>query len=134
MLEKLNIGSGSVYLPLDQSVAPKSALLYFVTTSILLQDQELDVLLNDLLYEKCCRRDENFGGTSICDEASMDKRNTARKVKFHSWGGKRNGGNLNGPRSSSSSAEEDLDKDMKQSKITIRTPFRPWGGKRMSLD
>lgn len=103
-----------------------------MSTSILIQDQDLDVLLNDLLYEKCCKHDENFGGTSICDETQIDKRNTVRKQKFHSWGGKRSGGNSQ--RSPAPSSDDDLDKDMKQSKITIRTPFRPWGGKRMNMN
>lgn len=138
LLEKQKDTDATLFLPTDLSeTAPKSALYYFVSISMLLQDQEFDELLNYLLYEKCCRDDENFYGTTICDQpASPSKRNTIKKVKFHSWGGKRSGGGTGniGSNSARMSTNAELNKDVKQSKIVIRTPFRPWGGKRMSLD
>lgn len=137
LLEKQKDTDATLFLPTGQSeAAPKSALFYYVSISMLLQDQDFDELLNFMLYEKCCRDDENFYGTTICDQPNpLGKRNTIKKVKFHSWGGKRSGGGgnvaTNGARMPTNS---ELNKDLKQSKIVIRTPFRPWGGKRMSLD
>lgn len=56
--------------------------------------------------------------------------------KFHSWGGKRSawpsarsGGNTQS-NARLPKMNVDLDKDLSQSKIVIRsTPFRAWGGK-----
>lgn len=132
LLEQRNIAEATTFTSNDQSPPPKSALLHFMSTSLSLQDPDLDDLLDDLLYEKCCRRDDNFMATSACDGRGVDKRNTVRKVKFHSWGGKRSGG-TSGQRSSPAN-DDAPDKDLKQSKITIRTPFRPWGGKRTNFD
>lgn len=122
---------------LDES--PKSALYYYVTISMYLQDKELDDTLSYMLYDKCCKSDVNFYGSSICtqnpDDSMAKKRNTIKKVKFHSWGGKRS--DWSDKRSGSNvqtnvrmPANVDLSKDLGQSKIVIRTPFRPWGGRR----
>lgn len=137
LLEKQKDTDATLYLPTELSQAtPKPALFYYVSISMLLQDQEFDEMLNYLLYEKCCRDDENFYGTTICDQPNLlGKRNTIKKVKFHSWGGKRSGGGgnvaANGARIPNNA---ELNKDVKQSKMVIRTPFRPWGGKRMQLN
>lgn len=134
LLEKQKDTDATLFLPTELSdTAPKPALFYYVSISMLLQDQQFDELLNYLLYEKCCRDDENFYGTTICDQPNLGKRTSTKKVKFHSWGGKRSDGNGVGNNGRMSSTSE-FNKDMKQSKIVIRTPFRPWGGKRMSLD
>ncbi|XP_031635759.1 leucokinins-like [Contarinia nasturtii] len=110
----------------------KSALYYYLTILILLQDKELDEMLNNMLYEKCCKTDVNFFSSSICardlDDSIAQKRNTIKKVKFHSWGGKRNGGNSQS--NSRMPTNVDLSKDVGQSKIVIRAPFRPWGGRK----
>lgn len=68
--------------------SPKSALYYYVTISMFLQDKELDDSLSFMLYEKCCKSDVNFYGSTICtrnDDSMARKRNTVKKVKFHSW-------------------------------------------------
>lgn len=118
---------------------PKSALYYYVAISLLLQDKELDETISYMLYEKCCKNDINFFTSSICtqhsDDLLADKRNTIKKVKFHSWGGKRSVWSIN-KRSGGNvqsnvriPTNSDLGKDLGQSKIVIRTPFRPWGGR-----
>lgn len=129
LLRKQNVGDSSLYFPIDPNDGTKSTLYYFVSTSTKLQDAEFDEILNDLLYDKCCRDDEIFSGTSVCDELTAHKRNSPRPTKFHAWGGKRSDRNVNSQGSSSSG--DDLDKDVKQSK---KTPFRPWGGKRFSFE
>lgn len=129
LLEKQRDNDVTLFLPNDRSMdSPKPALYYYVSISLLLQDKELDETLNYMLHEKCCKNDMNFFGSSICSESMADKRNTIKKVKFHSWGGKRSGSNSQV--NSRSPANIDLSKDIGQSKIVIRTPFRPWGGKR----
>lgn len=120
---------------------PKSVLYYYVAISLLLRDKELDETINNMLYNKCCNNDINIFTSSVCtnnyDDLISEKRNTIKKVKFHSWGGKRsawsmdglkrNGGNV--PSNVRLPTNADLDKDLSQSKIVIRTPFRPWGGR-----
>lgn len=118
---------------------PKSTLYYYVTMSMLLQDKELDEMISIMLYEKCCKNDMNFFTSSVCTQSPDDlmtgKRNPIRKVKFHSWGGKRSvwsmdkrsGGTVQSNVRMPSNV--DLGKDLGQSKIVIRTPFRPWGGR-----
>lgn len=104
----------------------KSALYYYLSISLLLQDKELDEMLSSMLFEKCCRNDVNFFGSSICardlDDSIAEKRNTIKKVKFHSWGGKRNGQLTNGQSNSRMPTNVDLSKDVGQSKIVIRAP------------
>lgn len=110
----------------------KSAIYSFVMTSLLLQDKELDDILSYMLHDKCCKNDLNFHSASICsDDPTNEKRNTIKKVKFHSWGGKRS--DSNAPNNVRSSTNVDFSKDS-GSKIVIRTPFRPWGGKRQSFE
>lgn len=118
---------------------PQTALYYYVTISMLLQDKELDEMISYMLYDKCCKNDMNFFTSSVCtqntDDSMAEKRNTIKKVKFHSWGGKRSvwpmdkrsGGNAQS--NVRMPTNTDLSKDMGQSKIVIRTPFRPWGGR-----
>lgn len=134
MLENQKIGDVTLFLPSETSEIPKSALFYYVSISMLMEDKELDALLNYLLHEKCCKEDGNFFGTSICadDSTLLDKRNTIKKVKFHSWGGKRSGGSTSN--NGRIPTNTDMGKDLGQSKIVIRTPFRPWGGKRNNFD
>lgn len=135
MLEKHQALDNDVTLlfPNEHTVDnPKSSLYYYVTISMLLQDKELDETLSYLLYDKCCKNDVNFFTSSICtqnfDDSIAEKRNTIKKVKFHSWGGKRSGGNSQS--NVRMPTNVDLSKDLGQSKIVIRTPFRPWGGRR----
>lgn len=106
--------------------SPKSALYYYVTISTLLQDKEFDETLTYMLYDKCCKNDAFLFSSSFCSR--NEKRNTIKKVKFHSWGGKRSGGNSQ--TNVRMPTNVDLSKDLGQSKIVIRTPFRPWGGRR----
>lgn len=75
-----------------------------------LKDNELENMLRRMLREKCCRQimDDSIHPSRNCP----NKRNQVKKIKFHSWGGKRS------------------DRDLTSPKIVIRTPFRPWGGKR----
>lgn len=109
-----------------------SALYYYDTISMLMQDKELDETLSYMLYDKCCKNDAYFFNSSICsrnfEDSNAEKRNTIKKVKFHSWGGKRSGGNSQS--NVRMPTNVDLSKDLGQSKIVIRTPFRPWGGRR----
>lgn len=109
----------------------KPAVFHYLSVSLLLQDNELDEMLNGYLQEKCCKDDDRLFGN--CNDAlhTNTKRNNIKKVKFHSWGGKRSGGN-NAETNSRIPTNTDLGKDMMHSKIVIRTPFRPWGGKRQS--
>lgn len=123
----------SLLFPNEHTIdSPKSAFYYYVTISMLLQDKELDETLSYMLYDKCCKNDVNFFSSSICtrnfDDSIAEKRNTIKKVKFHSWGGKRSGGN--GQSNVRMPTNVDLSKDLGPSKIVIRTPFRPWGGRR----
>lgn len=141
MLEKQQINDATLLFPSERGAeSPKPALYYYVTTSMLLQDKELDDTVSYMLYEKCCKNDSKFYSSSICtqnaDDPIAEKRNTIKKVKFHSWGGKRNA--WSEKRSGGNSQTNvrmptnvDLSKDMGgQSKIVIRTPFRPWGGRK----
>lgn len=135
MLERQRDNDATLFFPSERAIdSSKPALYYYVTVSMLLQDKELDDQLSGALYEKCCKNDANFYGSSICaqeDSPFANKRNTIKKVKFHSWGGKRSGGN-GGQNSPRIPTNIDLSKDLGQSKIVIRTPFRPWGGKRQA--
>lgn len=96
----------------------KSALFYYLSVSLLLRDNELDDILKYMLREKCCK--DLMNDNEDCVDSVFDKRNTIKKVKFHSWGGKRNGNAAN-----SRDGNSDLGKDSGQAKVVIRTPFRP---------
>lgn len=87
-----------------------SAIFNIMLTKILLSDLKLESLLITVLQPKCCR---DSGDTLNCLEKREPR--TIKKVKFHSWGGKRSGG---------SNGNENIPK------VVLRTPFRPWGGKR----
>lgn len=89
--------------------AQPSVIFNIMLTKILLSDLTLESQLITLLQAKCCR---DSGDTLNCLEKREPR--TIKKVKFHSWGGKRDGSNGN----------ENIPK------IVLRTPFRPWGGKR----
>lgn len=84
-------------------------LFNIMLARILLSDVKLESQLIALLQSKCCR---DSGDTLNCLEKREPR--TIKKVKFHSWGGKRSGGNVND----------------NTPKVVLRTPFRPWGGKR----
>lgn len=131
MLERQRSSDASLFLPPERFDSSRTALYYYISTSMRLQDKELDDTINAMLYEKCCKNDANFFGSTICsqtDNGSADKRNTIKKVKFHSWGGKRNGDSV--PSNARIQTNADFNKDLGPSKVVIRTPFRPWGGKR----
>lgn len=118
---------------------PKSALYYYVTISMLLQDKEFDETISYMLYDKCCKNDINFFTSPVCmqnaDDVTTEKRNTVKKIKFHSWGGKRSDwtmdkrSNRNGETNIRIPSNGDMIKDLGQAKVVIRTPFRPWGGR-----
>lgn len=91
-----------------------SAIFNIMLTRILLSDGKLESQLINVLQAKCCR---DSGDALNCLEKREPR--TIKKVKFHSWGGKRSGGNV---------ITDDVPK------IVLRTPFRPWGGKRSRLD
>lgn len=93
----------------DDSDPQPSVLFNIMLTKILLSDLKLESQLINLLQPKCC---SDSGDTLNCLEKREPR--TIKKVKFHSWGGKRDGSNGN----------ENIPK------IVLRTPFRPWGGKR----
>lgn len=113
----------------------KAAAYYILLSSMFLQDEEFDDILSAALHEKCCKSDVKFYDASICsDELIAEKRSKkeGRRVRFHSWGGKRsensrphNNGRLILP--------IDFIKDPSRAKIVSRTPFRAWGGKRSSF-
>lgn len=109
---------------------PKSAIFYYLSVSIMLQDSELDELIKYLLREKCCKNMNSVLDDDDCMDSPQEKRNNIKKVKFHSWGGKRSGSAGNGD-SGGRVSNSDLGKDGGQAKVVIRTPFRPWGGKRL---
>lgn len=100
-------------------------------TSLHLQDEEFDDMLSESLHERCCKKDANFSESTTCSDVipTADKRSKSRKVRFHSWGGKRseNTRSRNNPRIT---LPIDYIKEPNQRKIVVRTPFRPWGGKR----
>lgn len=128
MIEKNKNLDGSSFLRGDSfDVNGRSAISYYLSVSLLLQDAELDQLLRYQLREKCCKGYGKLFNDDNCSNSELDKRNTIKKVKFHSWGGKRNGNAGNDNRRISNL---DLTKDSNQGKVVIRTPFRPWGGKR----
>lgn len=143
MLEKQQAfdNEATLLFPTESVSEPsKSALYYYITISMMLQDKELDEMITLMLYDKCCRNDINFFTSSVCiqnpNEMAAEKRNTIKKVKFHSWGGKRSAWSLDKKSGTNVQsnvrmpATGDLSKDLSQSKIVIRTPFRPWGGRR----
>lgn len=114
----------------------KAAAYHILMTSLYLQDDEFDDILVTTLHDKCCTNDASFNDLSIClEELPTDKRSKKsppRKVRFHSWGGKRsdnsrpqNNGRLTLP--------IDYIKDPAHTKVVVRAPFRPWGGKRSSF-
>lgn len=105
----------------------RSAITYYLSVSLLLHDTDFDQLLRYLLHEKCCKGFGSIFNGDNCLNTELDKRNTIKKVKFHSWGGKRNG---NGGSDNRRTSNSDLTKDSTPGKVVIRTPFRPWGGKR----
>lgn len=59
-----------------------------------------------------CASESEFSSNSASDKRS-DEKVVGKKIKFHSWGGKRHQGNLEGGY-----------------RIITRTPFHSWGGKR----
>lgn len=133
MLERQRSSDATLFLPPERFDNSRTALYYYISTSVLLQDKELDDTVNAMLHEKCCKNDANFFGSSICsqnDNGSADKRNTIKKVKFHAWGGRKRSSGDSVPSHSRIQTNADLNKDLGPSKIVIRTPFRPWGGKR----
>lgn len=137
MLEKQEAYDSEIVLPFPSkgdNEPPKSPLYYYMTISMLLQDKELDETINYMLYEKCCKNDVNFFTSSVClqsaDSLMAEKRNTIKKVKFHSWGGKRSVWPID--KRSSPNVQSNVranNVDLGRSKIVIRTPFRPWGGR-----
>lgn len=121
------------FLPAAAIDEDRAAAYYILLTSMFLQDDQFDDILGAQLHDKCCRNDANFRASPIClDEPIADKRGYkggARRVRFHSWGGKRsenarprNNGRLTLP--------IEYIKDAGRTKIVSRAPFRPWGGKR----
>lgn len=86
MLEKQEAFDADVTMPFlnkGNNEPLKSALFYYTTISMLLQDRELDETLMYMLYEKCCKNDVNFFTSSVCpsaDNLMADKRNTIKKV------------------------------------------------------
>lgn len=128
MLEKQQAFDNDASL-LFPNERPKSALMHYITISMLLQDKELDETLNFMLYDKCCKNDVNIFCTRNVDDSNPEKRNTIKKVKFHSWGGKRSS-QRSGQTNVRMPTNVDLSKDLGQTKIVIRAPFRPWGGRR----
>lgn len=107
LLRILNANSNEEYV--SEAETSPGILLNLMVTRILLSDLKLESQLIALLQAKCC---SDSGDLINCLEKREPR--TIKKVKFHSWGGKRDGNNGidNVPR------------------IVLRTPFRPWGGKR----
>lgn len=112
----------------------KAAAYHILMTSMYLQDDEFDDILVTILHDKCCTNDGSFNDLSIClEELPTDKRNkTPRKVRFHSWGGKRSD-NSRPQRNGRLTLPTDYIKDPTHTKVVVRAPFRPWGGKRSSF-
>lgn len=100
----------------DNRNEPSNVILNVMLTKLLFTDLKLDSQLISLLQAKCCR-DSDGDDALNCLEKREPR--TIKKVKFHSWGGKRDGSN-NG-----------MDN---VPKIVLRTPFRAWGGKRSRPD
>lgn len=97
-----------------ESDSQPSAIFNIMLTKILLSDLKLESQLITLLQRKCCN---DSGDALNCLEKREPR--TIKKVKFHSWGGKRDVSNANG---NNENHESIL-------KMALRTPFRPWGGK-----
>lgn len=87
MLEKQETFDSEIAMPFlskANNEPPKSALFYYVSISMLLQDKELDETIMYMLYDKCCKNDVGFFTSSAClqsaDNLMADKRNTIKKV------------------------------------------------------
>lgn len=87
MLEKQEAFDSEVVMPFLNKVniePSKSALYYYVTISMLLQDKELDEMISYMLYDKCCKNDVNFFTSSACLQSAgnlmAEKRDTIKKV------------------------------------------------------
>lgn len=87
MLDKQQAYDSDVSMPFlskGNNEPTKTALYYYVTISMLLQDKELDEMINYMLYDKCCKNDVNFFTSSIClqntDNFMADKRDTIKKI------------------------------------------------------
>jgi hypothetical protein len=71
-----------------------------------------NALFTETLAALCHRGDEDLENLVMTKRGS---KMVGTKVKFHSWGGKRN---------------DNAQKDRSNPKIVVRTPFNSWGGKR----
>lgn len=87
MLEKQEAFDSDVVMPFlnkANNEPAKSALFYYVTISMLLQDKELDETIMYMLYDKCCKNDVNYFTSPAClqsaDNLMAEKRNTIKKV------------------------------------------------------
>lgn len=88
MIEKQEAFGNDVVMPFlnkGNNEPSNSALYYYVTVSMLLQDKELDEMISSMLYDKCCKNDANFYTSSLCLQGAdslmaAEKRNTIKKV------------------------------------------------------
>lgn len=95
----------------NETTTSSPSLLVYLAAD-LLKDSKLERLLRDMLREQC-QQAVVAAKRSSGWEAVKREAQATRKMRFHSWGGKRSSSNSD-----------------RTPKIVIRTPFRPWGGKR----
>lgn len=97
------------------NAASDPSLLIYLAAD-LLKDSTLERLLRDQLREQCQQQATKRAGGGGGWPSVKREAQATRKMRFHSWGGKRSSSNSD-----------------RTPKIVIRTPFRPWGGKRSSF-
>lgn len=105
-----------------------NVLFYIVTTSNMLKDAQLDVLLAAMLFDQCCTLGDGDGGTAgaagRCDPAVRKRQpQPQKKQRFHAWGGKRS--RVGAPLGSGGNVP---------AQVVIRAPFHSWGGRKRSVD
>lgn len=93
---------------INENDTSPAVVFNLMLTQILLSDFKLESQLKTLLQAKCCH-----GSGDLLNCLEKREPRTIKKVKFHSWGGKRDGND-----------------GVEKPRIVLRTPFRPWGGKR----
>ncbi|XP_052868718.1 leucokinins-like [Anopheles cruzii] len=121
-------------LPVDGEWCSKSAKHFYRCLRDRLDDQQLVAAIDNYIEANCYRSetdaDDDGGGTGNTFPEKRDWPKYVSKQKFHSWGGKRNAGQVFYPWGGKRTA---VPRAHKQPKVVIRNPFHSWGGKRSDL-
>ncbi|XP_052870499.1 leucokinins-like [Anopheles cruzii] len=121
-------------LPVDGEWCSKSAKNFYRCLRDRLDDQQLVAAIDNYIEANCYRSetdaDDGGGGPGNTFPEKRDWPKYVSKQKFHSWGGKRNAGQVFYPCGGKRTA---VPRAHKQPKVVIRNPFHSWGGKRSDL-